>query len=78
MEISKLLIQVITFLLSIFMLNSCSNGWYVGNLQLSSDDSSFVEIVDQDSTAHYYDYNVSFENDSWCYTHNQWEIIRKK
>tara|TARA_R110001583_G_scaffold84474_3_gene222148 strand:+ start:1008 stop:1232 length:225 start_codon:yes stop_codon:yes gene_type:complete len=74
MEILKLLVQVITFLLSIFMLSSCSNGWTVGNFQ----DSTFVELIDQDSTAHYYDADISFSKDSWCYTHNQWEIIRKK
>ena len=78
MEILKLLIQVITFLFGIFMLSSCSNGWYLSNLHLGSNDSSYVALVDQDSVTHHYDNNVSFAKDSWCYTHNQWEVIRKK
>ena len=54
MEILKLLIQVITFLFGIFMLSSCSNGWYLGNLHLGSNDSSYVALVDQDSVTHHY------------------------
>ena len=73
MEILKL-IQVIIFLFSIFMLSSCNTGWTVGNFQ----DSTFVELIDQDSTSHYYDADISLDNDCWCYTHNRYEMIRKK
>ena len=55
------------------MLSAC-NGWSVGNFQ----DSAFVELIDQDSTSHYYDADILFYKDSWCYTHNQWEVIKKK
>ena len=56
------------------MLSSCNTGWTVGNFQ----DSTFVELIDQDSTSHYYDADISFSKDSWCYTHNQWEVVKIK
>ena len=39
---------------------------------------TFVEVVDQDSTSHFYSDNVRFDRDMWCFTHNSWEIVKRK
>ena len=64
-------------LLHFILLGGCSSGWSVGNLGTESEDSTFVHLVDQDSIPHYYDAKLSFNMDSWCYVHGQWEVIRK-
>ena len=83
MEILKLfmrmLVQVIVFLFSMFMLSSCSNGWSVGDFEPSPRDSmyAYIEIIDQDSTSHFYADQIRLDSDNWCFTHNQWEAIRE-
>ena len=76
----KLLVRVIILGFIIFMVSSCSNGWSVGNIDVHSEDSmyTFVEVLDQDSTSHFYSDHVRFNKDMWCFTHNQWEVVRKK
>jgi len=74
----KTLAQVTILMFTTLMFSSCTNGWSIGNLNIDPNDSSFVAIVDQDSTSHYYDANISLDKDCWCYTHNQWEVIRTK
>lgn len=80
METLKLLVRVIILMFTTLMLSSCSNGWSIGNFELSPEDSmyTFVEVVDQDSTSHFFSDHVRFDKDMWCFTHNQWEIVRKK
>ena len=80
METLKLLARVIILMFTTLMLRSCSNGWSIGNFELSPEDSmyTFVEVVDQDSTSHFFSDHVRFDKDMWCFTHNQWEIVRKK
>lgn len=80
METLKLLARVIILTFTTLMLSSCSNGWSIGNFELSPEDSmyTFVEVVDQDSTSHFFSDHVRFDKDMWCFTHNQWEIVRKK
>ena len=80
MEILKLLVQVIILAFTTLMLSSCSNGWSVGNLDINAEDSmyTFVEVLDQDSISHFYSDHVRFNKDMWCFTHNQWEVVRKK
>jgi hypothetical protein len=80
METLKLLARVIILMFTTLMLSSCSNGWSIGNFELSPEDSmyTFVEVVDQDSTSHFFSDHVRFNKDMWCFTHNQWEIVRKK
>jgi len=80
METLKLLTRVIILMFTTLMLSSCSNGWSIGNFELSPEDSmyTFVEVVDQDSTSHFFSDHVRFNKDMWCFTHNQWEIVRKK
>ena len=75
-----MLVRVIILGCIIFMVSSCSNGWSVGNIDVHSEDSmyTFVEVLDQDSTSHFYSDHVRFNKDMWCFTHNQWEVVRKK
>jgi len=79
MEILRL-IQVIISLFSILMLSSCTSGWSVGSFELSAEDSmyTFVEVVDQDSTSHFFSDHIRFNKDMWCFTHNQWEIVKRR
>ena len=79
MEILKL-IQVIIALFSIRMLSSCNTGWSVGSFELSAEDSmyTFVEVVDQDSTSHFFSDHVRFNKDMWCFTHSRWEIVKRR
>jgi len=74
------LIQVIISLFSILMLSSCTSGWSVGSFELSAEDSmyTFVEVVDQDSTSHFFSDHIRFNKDMWCFTHNQWEIVKRR
>ncbi len=75
------LIHLTIFLLGISTLTSCSTGWSVGGYELSPQDTTnltiFTEIVDQDSTVHWYHGNISSES-NWCYRHEEWEDIRIK
>jgi len=79
MEILKLLVQVIISLFSIFMSSSCTSGWSVGSFELSPEDSmyTFLEVMDQDSTSHFYADRVRINSDNWCFTHNQWESVKE-
>jgi hypothetical protein len=74
----KIAIQVIILSLVISMLGSCSNGWSVGNLSSDSTMYSYVEIIDVDSTSHFYADKININSDNWCFTHSRWEVIRKK
>lgn len=60
------------------MLPSCSNGWIVGNIQLTPMDSVtntvFIEIVASDSVVHWYS-NKVHHGDNWCLKHSQWEDV---
>lgn len=74
-----MLVQVIISLLTILMLSSCNNGWSIGDFEPSPRDTmyAFVEILDQDSTSHFYADNVRLDSDNWCFTHNQWESVKE-
>ena len=75
----KIAIQVIMLSLVISMLGSCSNGWSVGDFEPSPRDTmyAFVEILDQDSTSHFYADKIRVNSDNWCFTHNQWESVKE-
>mgnify|MGYP003132242653 FL=1 len=69
-------------LMIFLLLTSCtSQGWIVGNLPVTPSDtvtnSVFIEVMDVDSTIHWYHGRVS-DNSNWCYLHNDWETIRKQ
>lgn len=73
-----MLAQVIILMFTTLILSNCSQGWSVGNLQLTPEDTSFMVVVDQDSTIHHYEKPAYLEENSWCVDHRQWEIVRKK
>ena len=73
----KIAVQVIILSLLISMLGSCSNGWSVGSLSEDSTMYSYIEIVDRDSTSHFYANKININSDNWCFTHSRWELIRK-
>ena len=63
------------FLVSV--ISSCSNGWSVGSFHEDSNMYSYVEIIDEDSTSHFYADQINVDFDNWCFTHSQWEMVRK-
>ena len=79
MEILKLLVRVMIFLLSMLMIQSCgSRGWIIANVPLTPQDTVtntvFIEIVGADSSLHWYHGKISSDN-NWCYKHQQFENI---
>lgn len=74
-----MLVQVIISLSITLMLSSCNNGWSIGDFEPSPRDTmyAFVEILDQDSTLHFYADKVRVDSDNWCFTHNQWESVKE-
>ena len=82
MEILKLLIRVMIFLLSVLTFQSCGNqGWVIANIPLSPQDTVtntvFIEIIDNDSTVHWYHAKI-YNHSNWCFKHGEWEEIRIK
>ena len=81
MEILKLLVRVMGFLLIILGITNCNQGWIVGNIPLAPQDTLtntvFTEIVDVDSITHWYYGNLS-NYSNWCYLHNDWEKVEVK
>jgi len=78
MEILKLLVRVMIFLLSI----SCSGkGWIIASIPVTPQDTAintvFIEIVDADSTVHWYHGKI-YDHSNWCYAHNAWEEVEVK
>tara|TARA_R100001082_G_C4297522_1_gene130889 strand:- start:66 stop:323 length:258 start_codon:yes stop_codon:yes gene_type:complete len=77
----KMIISYLSFLIFILYLASimgCSNGWSVGNLELTpSDTSSAIQVVfDQNGNRHWY-YKV-IHGDNWCFFHDQYEKLEIK
>jgi len=75
------LAHLMVLLFSMFMLTNCSTGWSVGGYELSpqdtTDNSVFIEIVDQDSIVHWYHSRVN-NHTNWCYMHDEWEDVKVK
>lgn len=61
------------------LFTSCSGGWSVGGYELTPSDTNtvFIEILDSDSTVHWYHGTIN-ESNNWCYAHNAWEDVRVK
>ena len=75
-------IRVITFLLSIFLIHSCTNqGWIVANIPIGEEEkfinTVFIEIIDADSITHLFHGRLS-DYTNWCYLHNDWEKVEVK
>ncbi len=69
-------------LMIFLLLTSCtSQGWIVGNLPVTPSDtvtnSVFIEVMDVDSTIHWYHGRIS-DHSNWCYKHDIWEDIRNE
>jgi len=77
MEILKLLIRVMIFLLFITM-TGCGRGWSVAGYQITPQDTVsntvFIEIMGTDSVVHYYHGKVYTES-NWCWKHHQFEDV---
>tara|TARA_Y100000361_G_C11050432_1_gene284870 strand:+ start:176 stop:367 length:192 start_codon:yes stop_codon:yes gene_type:complete len=60
------------------MLGGCSQGWSVGGVQLTPQDTVsntiFIEIMGTDSVVHYYHGRIHVES-NWCWKHNEYENI---
>jgi len=80
MEVLKLLVRVMGILLCINIISGCSQGWKVGGIQLTPQDTVtntvFIEIMDADSNIHYYHGRLYTES-NWCWKHNQFEDVVK-
>ena len=73
-------IRVITFLLSIIIIQSCgSNGSIIASIPVTPHDTVtntvFIEIMDADSTVHWFHGNIS-DYSNWCYRHQRLEEVR--
>ena len=81
MEILKLLVRVITFLLIITGIPNCNRGWIVGNIPLTPQDTVtntvFIEILDADSSVHWFHGSISIDG-NWCYKHQRMEKVEVK
>ena len=80
MEILKLLVRVMIFLLSIMIIQSCgSQGWVVANIPLAPQDSVsntvFIEIMDADSVVHWFHGTIS-DLGNWCFKHQRMEEVK--
>ena len=75
-----MLVRVIILGLSMSMFSSCNNGWSVGGINPTAEDSmyTFVEVISEDSTSHFYNDHIRFNRDMWCFSCSRWEIVRKK
>ncbi len=69
-----------TFLLIMSGIPSCSQGWIVGNIPLTPQDTVtntvFIEVMGIDSVLHYYHGRV-YEESNWCWIHHQLEDVVK-
>jgi len=81
---SILLISWVLFMLMILgiitTVSGCNSGLSVGGLEISPSDSveiSYLVIVDQDSSQHWYRQSIEI-GDNYCYKHHSWEDVRKK
>ena len=77
MEIFKLLVRVMIFLLFI-TITGCGTGWSVGGYQVTPQDTVsntvFIEIMGVDSVMHYYHGKI-YTKSNWCWVHHQFEDV---
>ena len=80
MAILKLLVQLMTFLLSMSIM-SCSQGWAIAGVEITPSDTTkntvFIEIIDADSVEHWYHGKI-YSDDNWCYKHEQYENVEAR
>jgi len=77
MEILKLLVRVMIFLLFI-TITGCGTGWSVGGYQITPQDTVsntvFIEVMGIDSVMHYYHGRI-YTQSNWCWIHHQFEDV---
>jgi len=77
----SLLVRVMGFLLCITITTGCGQGWSVGGIQLTPQDTVsntvFIEVMGTDSVLHYYHGNV-YHQSNWCWKHHELEDISVK
>ena len=75
----QILVRLTIFVLSMFMLGSCSNGWSIAGFELTPQDTTrkgiLIELMDRDSILHCYHSAVT-EKDNWCYYHLRYEDVK--
>jgi len=80
MEIFKLLVRVMIFLLFI-TITGCGTGWSVGGYQVTPQDTVsntvFIEIMGADSVMHYYHGKI-YTQSNWCWIHHQFEDVNNE
>ena len=71
---------LVVILVMITTFTGCKGGWSVGGLQITPSDSveiSYLVIVDQDSSEHWYEPSIEMGG-NYCYKHHIWEDVRRK
>ena len=66
-------VQAHLFIWLFVTLTGCTNGWSVGDAETYA----YVEILDQDSTSHFYADKININSDNWCFIHSRFETIRE-
>lgn len=64
---------ILLMILLMVSLTGCTNGWSVGDMETYA----YVEILDQDSTSHFYADKININSDNWCFIHSRFETIRE-
>ena len=72
--------KILTLLTIFLLLTGCGNqGWIVANLPLAPEDSVsnsvFIEIMDADSSIHWFHGRIS-NHGNWCYKHQRLEEVK--
>ncbi len=80
METLKLLIRATMLMLAIVLIGGCGQGWSVGGIQLTPQDTVtntvFIEVMGADSVIHYY-HGTVYSQSNWCWIHHQFEDVVK-
>lgn len=71
-------VLITSTLLGILSLAGCSPGWSIFGWDTIETQYEYLEVMDSDSTLHFYAESFKLNKDIWCHTHNQYEIVRKK
>ena len=74
--------KILTLLMIFLWFISCTNqGWIVANIPLAPEDSVsnsvFIEIMDADSSIHWFHGRIS-NHGNWCYKHQRLEEVKIK
>ena len=74
--VSGYILFLLLIILIITSFTRCTTGWSIAGYSLSPYDTTntvFDEIIDQDSTIHWY--LGIYIGDNWCYRHEKYELV---